>query len=440
MYQEQVGVGGKSPNAAYYVIIYAINQHIMSNEEAIVFIKSQLSQGIKQEQIVGELMHQGFAYRDINQLIAQAMASGSVAPQQPAPSAPSNQNFNTAPQTQTYQQAGSSSGHKKTFVIIGIVAALVILGGAGAYAYYSYSNPDPITVLHKMMASISQVNSFSASLSGDFTDENSGGMDLFSGESASSSATTTTSKTHTELSADIDLADVNNPQFSINFSGNSGSGMMMVVLGGQLIYKDKTGYLKVNPGTSIGPISLNMISGQWVKIEPQKDISTSTIPGVGLGVSGDKLNVTPDQIAQVRNIIKNAYFFNNVTKLPDETVNGVSTRHYKFSVDETALNKFSDDVALVFDSNYVATTTPEIPQGANLEIWVGAGDYLPRKFVESDGKNQVQATYSNYNSIPAIQVPQDTKSFQSVLEEVFGSMFGSMTGTSTAPSPKVKVK
>ena len=214
---------------------------------------------------------------------------------------------------------------------------------------------------------------------------------------------------------------------------------MTVVLGGQLIYKDKTGYLKVSPGTSIGPISLNMIAGQWVKIEPQKDISTSTIPG-GLGVSGDKLNITPDQIAQVRNIIKNAYFFNDVTKLPDEAINGVSTRHYKYSIDEAALNKFSDDIALVFDPNYIATTTPEIPQGANLEIWVGAGDYLPRKMVESDDKNQMQITFSNYNNVPAIQIPQDTKSFQSVLEEVFGSMFGGMSGTSTAPLPKTKVK
>jgi hypothetical protein len=277
-----------------------------------------------------------------------------------------------------------------------------------------------------MMANISQVNSFSAAISGDFTSESSGTNSFF-GETASSSATTTINKAHTELSMDIDLTDINNPQFSVNFNGNSGSGLMTVVLGGQVIYKDKTGYLKVNPGTSFGPISLNMIAGQWIKIDPQKDISTSTIPGVGLGVSGDELNITPDQITRARDIIKNAYFFDNVVKLPNETINGVSTYHYKYSLNQAALNKFTSDIALVFDPKYVATTTPIVPQGANMEIWVGVGDYLPRKIAESDDKNQVQAIFSNYNSVPTIQAPQDTKPFQEVIGEVFGSMFGDMT-------------
>ena len=314
--------------------------------------------------------------------------------------------------------------------LLSIIALVFAIGGFGL-GYLTLSNPSPEEVLHKMMASVSSLNSFSPSVS-------------VKTETVSDKEKSTTSY---DASIDLDISDPGNGQFRASLNSQGGSEELPLSINAQIILKDKIYYLKIDSGTSIGPFSLDSIADQWVKFDTQKASDKSAISSIGLVniPTSTTLEITSQEMSQFRELIKNAFIFKDIVDLGKEEINGVKTYHYGFVPDDAALDLFTKESAKLLHSEYQpksASTSEDLFSQARFEIWMGTKDYLPRKMtvaglVKDTEKGNVSGsavlTFSNFNSIPPIQAIADAKPIEEVLESLLNSLF---SGFNTSSSNK----
>ncbi len=376
----------------------------MNREDAIRYVRDQLMAGMGQDRLIEEMVRLGWSREDTLRFIEVARSTA-LSGVSPAPLNPVQ-----APVAQVLEK-----GKKKILVMAGIIALAFCLVGGGVYAYFQLTVPSPEDVLHRMMQNNSSVESFSVAVEG---------------KAQSSSLN---SKMNVNVSGDVDMRDKNNPKYLVRIKGDGGSGVSLVVVDGEIIYRDKIAYLKVNPGTSFGPFSLNMISNQWFKIDPQNDLaSSSPVSGFGVNIPNNKLSVTPEQTAKIKDMVKNAYFFKDVTTLPSEDVGEIGTYHYGFKPDAAALMDFTKNVGGILNVSSIAESI--LPSEVDAmqqsfasttwEIWVDKKDYLLRKLLvrrdDSSASMAFTLLMSNYNAVLEIPMPSDTKPIQEVLQSLFG--------------------
>ncbi len=382
-------------------------------EEAVRYIRDRLREGVSQERIIEELARIGWDYRTLLGFIEMAKAplfSGdSPTPQMAA-----------AGQWQSSE--GKKTENKKTKAVIGGIALAAILIAGGGYAYEKFTGPTPPEVLQKTMMEMTTVKSFSFSLDGTL-------------ETPTSSPATSARSATVTLSGDFSFQNPQNSAYRLTIKGNMGVGTSFpLVVDSEIISSDKFLYLKINPGTSIGPISFNMIANQWIKIDLSSDLAkTLFLSGLTIQVPTTTLSLTPEKTTKVKDFVRNASLFKDVESLPAETVDGVNTYHYSFKPDIVALQKLALNIGSVVG---VSSTSLPIASSTNAfgsiyvntrgEIWIGKSDFLIRKLLISDIRgNAMKLAITNYNNTPEILVPFNAKPLQDVLGSLFG---GAMVG------------
>ena len=377
----------------------------MNREDAIRYVRDQLMAGMGQDRLIEEMVRLGWSREDTLQFIEVARSTA-LTGVSPAPLNPVQAPVEQVPE----------KGKKKMLVMAGIIALALCLVGGGVYAYFQLTIPSPEDVLHRMMQNNSSVESFSVAVEG-------------KAQNASLN-----SKMNMNVSGDVDMRDNNSPKYLVRIKGDGGSGASLVVVDGEVIYRDKTAYFKVNPGTSFGPFSLNMISNQWFKIDPQNDLaSSSPVAGFGVNIPDNKLSITPEQTAKIKDMVKNAYFFKDVTTLPSEDVGEIGTYHYGFKPDAAALMNFTKNMGSILNVSSTAEsilpsevdTMQQSFASTTWEIWVGKKDFLLRKLLvrrdDSSASMAFTLLMSNYNAVLEIPVPADAKPIQEVLQSIFGA-------------------
>ncbi|GEM_PF-2843211 len=390
----------------------------MNRDEAVRYVKDQLAAGMSQDRVVDEMVRLGWSKDDALQLIevarSTALSGASVTP--PVSNAVS-ENIPI-----------SAKSNKKTKLIVSVIAFAILFIGGGVYAYFELMSPNPEDVLRKMMINNFSIDSFSVAIEG-------------KGQN-----TSLNSRINFNISGDFDLKSTNDLKYSLRIKGGGGDNTsLVVVVDGEVVYRNKIAYLKINPGTSFGPFSLNMISNQWFKLEPQNDLASGLlVSGLNVSVPDNALDITQEQMRTIKEMMKNTFLFKDIRNLSSQDIDGISTYHYGFKPDMAALADLAKNVDGVINNS---TSTQLIPQSeiqaiensyasTTWEIWVGKRDYLLRKLFVTNDDNSIAFTLTmkNYGNVPEMVAPADAKPIEEVFESLF-SVSGA-TGQESANNAK----
>jgi len=335
------------------------------------------------------------------------------------------------------------------FIIIGIILGLSLIGG-GVYAYFDYFQ-SPEKVVQKMTQKLATVKSFE--YSGQIQSEdnvtkllsNVENLIQTDGTASTTPATTGNKITTTTISFSghsdwQNSAKIKN-QFTLNIKSNA-----LLEAGIELALEvrslNKDLYLQFTSLPSIGVISLDALKNQWIKF----DLSSFQDKGDG---QNNQVKLTDAQIANIKNLIKNAQLFKITAKLPGEKINGVNTYHYKFAIDKEALQKLMSDSSQSLLNRPLsdqekadqksAFAAIEVSEG---EIWIGKKDYLPYKitinyqykendYTKSSGKSLTTILFKNFDKPLSVDIPQNSKTIQELMQGFLGTAAVTTTTSST---------
>jgi len=344
---------------------------------------------------------------------------------------------------------------KILIIVVAIVLGLSLVGG-GVFAYFSYFQ-SPERIIQKMLEKVTDVKSleYAGDINMEFSLDT---VDLF-GDQANLSGTNTdnlTGATSSALSKKIG-------KISFDFSGSSDwqdstefksllllnlkaeipmFGEPSVGLEARSINKDY--YVKLSKAPIIMLFDLSSLENQWIKIDGKNITEAKT----------DLDNkLSPAQIAQIKEAFAADKVFKIVATLPSEKIDGVSTYHYKYTIDKEGLRKYILDVDRIIatSSDLTGKKLEDFNQGMNDlvtpegEIWVGKKDYLPYKITSNiivngtetskiSGNISIVLSAKNFNKPVQVEVPAPVKTTEEIMSVFMGGFAeeGTMLTAETA--------
>ena len=421
----------------------------MTNQELQDFITNQLKAGFSKEEIKALLIQNGWLPTDVDAAFSVLGISPSAAKMSngyqataagQAPATPSQGNlvadtslgsdFNPNPTAKPVtnpvanpnpgfvqspnlhmnlglDQKTSSRSNKK--LVVGIVVAIIVLvlGGAGAWAYFNYVAPDPQTTVNKAIANLA-----SQIASKGIVDVKSSIVINASGASPQGAGSKAT--VNFNITSDV-LSDVtaNKMSADISFSGdfNVGSGMDIKVDGQgflNIISSNNKLFIKINKIPSglssylpmlISTTQLSFINsdviGKWIEIDNTQMKSMAQAAGITAltNVNGTMTEAPLPSIGTIdtKGIMSalsdsNAFVVDQV--LPSETVNGQGTFHYKVRLDKAGFTNFMLAVSKLINGG-------QYPKGVTE---LSMKDTVDQMFAQYDGSsnNGIKATSDIY--------------------------------------------
>jgi hypothetical protein len=417
----------------------------MSNQKIIEYIAKELARGVSEAEVKRVLTGVGWNEHDIDENIAIAKGRPVGQPAKPAVESVATPAMVTMPNVATetrvdlpsdlsYNEPKEKIGFlkKRTKLVVALVVALLLIGGA-AYGAYTYIIPQPAKVLLQAQTKMRDVKSFD--YSGKVTVNVSSEGDLFSMD---------TWLNRLNLNSDKRIAGANNVQFGIDFSGSAD-------MTDELHPKND---LKVNLNASIITFGFNMrlvndiiyvkvdkipeivqeaaqYAGVWMKVDPEK-IAEQT--GIEIDLQNGQPDLTDGQKKQLEDLAVNAHFFSGVTKLANDSIDGVPMYHYALTMDKAGLKNyilqvnqivtkaggFTDQITQIFDSM----------EFNNVEVWIGKSDKMIHRmsgiisekptnqtFMASGSLNFLM-NFKNFNNASKIEAPTESRDVFEVIKEI----------------------
>jgi hypothetical protein len=429
----------------------------MITRELIEYIRKQLALKTPEQEIRSKLASQSWSEADINGAFGMAKAFSPPQPQAPEVRTKELEPIIQKPETriqesefkvqapQASQPLGADYGSpqkpckkKLVFAVLSAVAVLLMAGGAAAYFLYFQA---PEKIMAKAIDKSSGIKS----------EEFSGQMDI-------------------DLEYSGDLLDIlnENVSVSIKFNGASDSSdaeqlRSFVIL--SLMNKDSADALPfvTIEMRVIGKIvylglteisdsdffkSLSSLKGQWLKIDPEEFREMAK----EMGVSEQELkefdkvletqSLTPEKIAQLSRLAKDANLIKITAKLPGEKIDNQNTYHYRYEISKESLKQF------VLEANKIMEVEikPEEQEAFDKafdgisaiqgELWIGKKDLFIHKATISleinekmneggfSGKFSTAITMKNFNKAVKVEAPENVKSLEELMTAVLGSLFG----------------
>ncbi|MBX4205494.1 MAG: hypothetical protein KW788_04945 [Candidatus Doudnabacteria bacterium] len=383
----------------------------MVTPDLIEYVKSSMASGTDAEAIKNELRSQGWANDDIDSALVSA---GSGVP---------------SPAHASIEAAGSGWHVTKKEIFI-VVAGLLLLSGAGAAAFYLIP-PAPEKVLQTSAENFASANSFD--YSGNMVVDISAPSGLFSMNTLlhglpkgldSRIAGASDTKFNLDFSGTADVTDANHPKsnLDLNFSYS------LFQFGMNLRLLDKIVYLKFNSLPNVPEYNIAKYSGVWIKIDPA-DVSEQY--GLDMNTSSKQPDLTPGQKQQIKDLAANAHFFNSITKLADDTIDGDAMYHYSVDVDMQGLKDYFHEVERIENSTATTDTDLDTMSFRNSEVWIGKSDRMLHKLLtqvsaaptpgtttQASGSVNILLNLKNYNQPSSIMPPADYKNFVEVIKEL----------------------
>lgn len=199
-------------------------------------------------------------------------------------------------------------------------------------------------------------------------------------------------------------------------------------------------YFKFNTIPVLGTLNLSALTNMWVKLDAKKTTSTTVVT--------PSSTMSEDTAEAVKDIISGGKYFQVTEDLGEESLGGVSTRHYKVTLNEAEVMRVMREV-----STEVNGKAPSIndekkmseffarAELTNGEVWVGTKDYYLYKTVfgvtivktdtePSSGTVAVELELRNFNEKVTVEAPTGVKT----MNEFMGSFIGAMMGGGALPT------
>ena len=364
------------------------------------FIKSETSKGVSKDQIKASLIQNGWLPSDVDLGFSTLGMTSSI------PQAPNNPQSQSTPVYQAPVIHIKTSDFKKK-ITVGIVILIVILvlGGAGAWAYFNYVSPDPQTTINKAFTNLANQieqkgiingqSSFEIKGSGKLPQNPSGESTVDLNMSANALTDTKSQKASTDFSFSLAL-DVG-PSLNINVDGQDFL---------SIIFANNKGYIKFNKiptglekytSMFLKPTQLDFINneiiGKWIEIDKDQ---TKTLAALGNNASfsaamssfGSNSNLDFKKMTSLMHTFADYNVFVLDKVLPSDTVNGQSVFHYRIKLDKTGLTNF----ALVAAK---ASNNGQYPEGISEQ---NIRDGIDKSFTQYENMSQsgVNITFDMY--------------------------------------------
>lgn len=367
----------------------------MVQAELQKYVSEQLAHGVSSEEIKKAVLASGWNDKDVADTFAAMNLST------PASAAP-------VTATATPVQNVVKKPMDKKMILGVIFAALVVLGGGSAFAYYKYTT-SPDYVVAKMFTADVDVTSM----------EFDGSMDMNFTTVASSSAPALSQKVSFGFNGGFDVKDEKDPKVSANVSVNY-QGMLAKPVSADLVYAGKSMYFRINDAPDLGAsLPLSELNGLWFSLT-ESDLASLTEMTATTTVSPTG-TLTPAQTKQVMEAVKKHKVFVLKETKADEVVNGVSTYHYVFTMDKNGLIPFMKEVAPITGETFTAEQEAQLKESLEMfdtisgEIWVGKKDYMPYRLSlvfgikpnesMSSGNMTMTMSFKNFNKAFNVTVP-----------------------------------
>jgi hypothetical protein len=399
--------------------------------------------------------------------VEEALASQTI---QPATSntsaAPSIAPASTIAQP-TQPPSETGNGGKKWGIVI---AAVIILFGAGtAFAYFTYFAPSlsSAQVLQNMYTAAPTIKTLTFSggvTSTIYIQEPTASLSL--DPSLASFPTSTTS--FITINGESDLSDLTNIKQSSTILvsgdiGNQAFGTTVEAISLGQIYYVKLDNLSIGTSTAPNPLTsmFAFFIGQWFKIDPAEIAQTFMSSQVTNQIAQvqSSTQLTAAEIQQLRTDAMQDQIISVSQALPDATINGEETYHYKLAINMDNLKTFLTTAVGVISSNAPADASSTLStvqlqamenslsdiQVNDLEIWVGTKNFYPYQLTadisepapsssQSQTSSQPLADIlmtmqsNNFNQPLTITAPADAKDVATILQG-FAAGFGMRSTT-----------
>jgi hypothetical protein len=450
------------------------------------YVKQQLALGVTKDDVKARLVARGWVQNDIEAVLAPSVQG--TAPSQPSvqsqPLSPfqalaqqPNPEANTQPTVSTQQVsplkpvstptvmpqvslqaamsasptfAQNSKSSKKIWLAAGLAVVVLLLAG-GAWAYYTYYLQAPERVLVKMLDKLAEVKSSEYSgeikIETDFSKYNS--YSLLPSNNKDNQAQTGKLTIKFNGISETQVQDLNDLKMAASITAvpenmaelNSNLGIELRMLG-------KIMFIKLTEVPNLGLVDLSTIKDQWIRFDFDA-MAKQFGAAEKVQEFETQQKAVLDKFSQLRQAVITSGLFKVAEKLSGETIDGVSTYHYKIILDKDGLQNFFTQVNKIINESEL-TTDQQTELETNLsklaslpagEIWIGKKDYLPRKIYfenttpadESTSSTKITVTYfmSKFNEPVQVDIPEQSKS----IEELVAGIMGDLNTESNIPTP-----
>ncbi|MFZ2149548.1 MAG: hypothetical protein WAV15_00065 [Minisyncoccia bacterium] len=419
----------------------------MITKELLDYVRGELQKGKTREEINQTLIAGGgWTAEDLNEVFLKTVATGDTIISPIAPSAPATSFVPPgygAPVGSAVKSAPiepANSGHKHTKLLVGIIALILIVAGAGgAYGYYSgfFISLPRLTAEALSSAKDAKSATYDTTINIDFSEskEVSDSLQLFAEGMSGINQVNVTVK------GAYDISDKENTKGTTAFSASLGA----MSLAGEFRFLNDILYSVITkaPTLSMFPIGAS-IENKWVSIPlksengPIPDSPLSALSPVNPNVLGE---LTDEQKARLFEMLREASLVKTVKKLPPETILGESAYHFVFDLDQEGIRSYLQAVkeyvnTVGKDNSALSSFNPEsfYEELAKMEdfegeIWIGRSDKLPRKVslkfgigTKESSNEKVKITivsiFSDWNKPISITAPAESVPLETFFNEM----------------------
>jgi hypothetical protein len=409
----------------------------MITPELEAYVQGELGRGASKESIRENLLKNGWATEDVEQVFA-AISPSFVPPFVP----PAHIEPGRAAVSGTDMKPHRT--HKKA-IMISIAVLFLLLAGGGAYAYYSGSFLSLPSLAARSMANARDAKSasYDITVNVDFSELKDSGLGLgdMLGTGFNSKQFGITAK------GQYDISDPDNFKNSLVVSVMSGSFAPELEL--RMLEDTLYGKLSKIPTLSLFTM-LSSIENKWFSFKYKSDdgqIANNPVTAI-VGIDTSTMNrLTDDQKEKIYEMAREASFIKIIKKLPPETVTGESAYHFTFVLDREGISDYLqelkeyvnsvgvDDSALsIFDPTVFDKELDSLKDFSG-EMWIGRSDKLPRKLSMNFGiqpdetesgmiKIKTMSIFDGWNEPVVIEIPADSMPFEEFLS---GMMSGALS-------------
>lgn len=318
---------------------------------------------------------------------------------------------------------GSSKGRKKGLLIGLIVAAVILLfSGGAAAAYFGYYLPNkPENVLKKALANLFDLEK-------NKTMHFSGETTIKSERDGTSLKTTYNGQMDQTSGAFLfsGVADALVTNITVEARSVDGKALYFKVgglngLAGLMVASNPYG------ADMIAPV-IEKLNNQWIEVN-------EGLLKQGFGDSYQGFKLSADDARKLAAAYEQHQFIVIKEVLPDETIKGAPSHHYRVAYDKS---KFKSFLRAANDSelDVVKLTNDQLKQlnqaldEADLsqlwDIWIGKGDKMLRqvtvKATEDDVTADARFTVDSYNQPVTVAKPENTMSILELMSMLFGGV------------------
>lgn len=449
----------------------------MINQQLLDYVRQQLQQGTSSELITSSLLENGWNEADISEAFAAVNAQylsaekESVSPKQ----------FSSSPYS-TFEDRRTKSN--STPLIIAAVAVVILMATAGgllAFGVIRLFPETPESVMRNMMIRWGDVKSFEYHGGSETTmvmkGPPVGTFDLFAEEPQQDAGAPQEVQEQTTIvttSTFRGASDHRNPDdirmffvtdmesVTLDEGREEAQGALGDVIEYRLGYEtrfvDGVMYVKLTDAPRILFFDLSFLADQWIRIDFEEVIKGveehfGEIPEEyrhRVGEVREALDISPEEQRELERAFVRHNPITITETLPSESIAGVNSHRYRFTIEEEALKGFITDAIAILAPDSITQDEEimgEIRTGideffANAEpmtgeIWIGKRDYLPRKLLLTlattmpdigESKSTTTMFFENFNEPVQIDVPSPAKGIVEFIQEAMQEMFGGLEG------------